>query len=175
MTISSGEDRRLPAAANACAAVLALLAILACGEALAVADCRVSTTGVAFGNYDPTIATNTDSAGNLTLVCSHLSGGGQRVSYSVALSAGNSGTFVQRWMRAGAATLNYNLFDTAARARIWGNGSAGTVVVSGGFAVGPAQGNNRREVVHPIYGRIPALQAVATGNYADTIVVTLTF
>ena len=140
-----------------------------------MADCTVSSTGVAFGTYDPLAAAATDSTGNLTLVCTHVSGAGQRVNYSVALSSGSSGTFTQRWMRAGAATLTYNLFDTAARARIWGDGSAGTVVVSDGFAVGPGQGNNRREVVYPIYGRIPALQSVATGTYTDTIVVTLTF
>jgi spore coat protein U-like protein len=140
-----------------------------------VADCSVSSTGVAFGIYDPTTTAATDSTGNLTLVCTHVSGGGQRVNYSVALSTGSSGTFTQRWMRSGTSTLNYNLFDTAARARIWGDGSAGTALISGGFAVGPGQGNNRREVVYPIYGRIPAQQAVATGNYSDTIVVTLTF
>jgi spore coat protein U-like protein len=144
-------------------------------EAWAVADCSVSSTGVAFGTYDPTPTAATDSTGNLTVVCTHVSGGGQRVNYSVALSAGNSGTFTQRWMRAGPSTLNYNLFDTAARARVWGDGSAGTVVVSDGFAVGPGQGNSRREVIHPIYGRIPALQAAATGTYSDMIVVTLTF
>jgi spore coat protein U-like protein len=172
MTRSSTEGRRWRSAARAGAACCALLAA---PTAWAVADCSVSSTGVAFGIYDPTTAAATDSTGNLTLVCTHVSGGGQRVNYSVALSAGNSGTFTQRWMRAGTSTLNYNLFDTAARARIWGDGSAGTVVISDGFAVGPGQGNNRREVVYPIYGRIPAQQAVATGNYSDTIVVTLTF
>jgi spore coat protein U-like protein len=151
------------------------VALLVGPEARAVADCSVSSTGVAFGTYDPLVSVGTDSTGNLTVACAHVSGGGQRVNYTVALSAGNSATFTQRWLRAGVATLTYNLFDTAARARIWGDGSAGTVVVSGGFAVGPGQGNSRREVVHPIYGRIPPLQAVATGNYTDTIVITLTF
>jgi len=172
MTRSSTKFRRWRGGALASAGCFALLAG---SEVWAVADCSVSSTGVAFGIYDPTTAAATDSTGNLTLVCTHVSGGGQRVNYSVALSAGSSGTFTQRWMRSGMSTLNYNLFDTAARARIWGDGSAGTAVISDGFAVGPGQGNNRREVVYPIYGRIPAQQAVATGNYSDTIVVTLTF
>jgi len=172
MTRSGRPVRRWRGAALAGAACCGLLAGPA---AWAAADCSVSTTGVAFGIYDPTTAAATDSVGNLTLLCTHVSGGGQRVNYSVALSTGSSGTFTQRLMRAGTSTLNYNLFDTAARARIWGDGSAGTVVISDGFAVGPGQGNNRREVVYPIYGRIPAQQAVATGNYSDTIVVTLTF
>jgi spore coat protein U-like protein len=172
MKRSSPSGRRWRGEALACAAGCALLAGT---EARAVADCSVSSTGVAFGIYDPTATAATDSTGNLTLVCTYVSGGGQRVNYTVALSTGYSGTFTQRWMRGGPSTLNYNLFDTAARARIWGDGSAGTVVISDGFAVGPGQGNNRREVVYPIYGRIPAQQAVDTGNYSDTIVVTLTF
>ena len=32
-----------------------------------------------------------------------------------------------------------------------------------------------RTVSHPIYGRIPPLQAVDAGQYSDTVVVTLTF
>jgi spore coat protein U-like protein len=46
--------------------------------------------------------------------------------------------------------------------------------VAGSLLVNPG-GNRIREASHPIYGRIPAMQAVATGNYSDTIVVTLAF
>jgi len=172
MMRASPDVRRWRRAARACAACCALLVG---SDAWALADCSLSSTGVAFGIYDPTTTAATDSTGNLTLVCTYLSGSGQRVNYSLALSAGNSGTFTQRWMRSGPSALNYNLFDTAARVRVWGDGSAGTVLISDGFAVGPGQGNGRREVLYPIYGRIPAQQAVATGNYSDTIVVTLTF
>ena len=77
-------------------------------------------------------------------------------------------------MRAGTATLNYNLFDSAARTRIWGNGTRARAVCRDRCASIPGQPRSC-EASHPIYGRIPALQAVATGNYSDTIVVTLTF
>jgi spore coat protein U-like protein len=37
-------------------------------------------------------------------------------------------------------------------------------------------GNFQQNVMdHPIFGRIPAQQAVDTGTYSDTILVTLTF
>ena len=156
-------------------ACLALAALLACGEAAAVVDCTVSTTGVAFGTYDPLAATPNDSTGNVTLVCTHVSGGATRVTYSVALSRGSSGTFSQRQLRAGASVLNYNLFSNSARSAVWGDGAAGTTVAGGSTTVGPGVGNGRRESVHPIYGRIPAQQDALSGNYADSIIVTLTF
>ena len=174
MRFSIGSIRRWPRRPAAIGTGVAFLALLACVDARAAADCAISTAGVAFGNYDPTITTSTDATGDLKVVCTHVSGGASRVSYTVALSAGTSGNYAQRRMRAGAAVLNYNLFDSAARTRIWGNGSAGTAIVSGSLLVNPG-GNRIREASHPIYGRIPALQAVGTGNYSDTIVVTLTF
>jgi spore coat protein U-like protein len=153
---------------------VAALALLASVDARAVADCGISTTGVAFGNYDPAVTTNTDSTGDLVVICTHVSGGATRVNYTVALSAGSSGNYAQRQLRAGTATLNYNLFDSAALTRVWGNGAAGTAVVPGLLLVNPGS-NSIVQASHPIYGRIPALQAVANGNYTDTIVVTLTF
>lgn len=150
------------------------MALLVCVDARAAADCTISTTGVFFGNYDPLVTTNTDATGDLTVVCTHLSGGATHVNYTVALSAGSSGSYAQRRMRAGVAILNYNLFDSAARTRIWGNGTGGTSRVAGSLRVNPGA-HRIAEASHPIHGRIPALQAVATGNYSDTIVVTLTF
>lgn len=153
---------------------MAFVALLACVDARASADCAISTTGVSFGNYDPLVTTNTDATGNLTVVCTHISGGATRVNYTVDLSAGSSGSYAQRRMRAGTAILNYNLFDSAARTRIWGNGTGGTTRVAGSLLVNPGA-NRVVQAAHPIYGRIPAMQAVATGNYSDAIVVTMTF
>ncbi len=144
-------------------------------DAAADVDCSVSTTGVAFGTYDPTVATPNDSTGDLRVVCSHTTGGGNRVNYTVALSAGSSGSYVQRLLHAGTATLAYNLFDSATRTRVWGDGTGGTGLIGGALTVGPGVGNRVREESHPIYGRIPAQQSPATGQYTDTIVVTLTF
>jgi spore coat protein U-like protein len=153
---------------------LAFSGLLAAGNAVA-ADCSISTAGVAFGTYDPTVATPNDSTGDLMVVCSHVSGGGERVSYTVALSTGSSGSYAQRLLLAGTGTLAYNLFDSATRTQIWGNGLGGTSLASGSLTVGPGVGNDVREASHPIYGRIPAQQSAAIGDYTDTIVVTLTF
>jgi spore coat protein U-like protein len=174
MQVSGNFERRAVRRTEAVAAFLLVAAMLACGGAQAAADCGLSTTGVAFGVYDPTTSNQTDSNGEIIVVCRHVSGGATRVNYTVALSAGSSGSYAQRQMRAGTAILNYNLFDSATFTRIWGNGTGGTGRAAGSLLVNPGS-NSIVQASHPIYGRIPAFQAVATGNYSDTIVVTLTF
>jgi len=156
-------------------AVFTVFALLTSPNVQASVDCAVATAGVAFGAYDPSALTPTDSAGGLTVRCVYLSGGAVKMSYTVALSPGGSGTYSPRRMRAGTAQLSYNLFLDVARSQVWGNGSGGTFIASGSFTVGPGVGNGIRENQHILYGRIPALQAADTGSYTDTIVVTLTF
>ena len=157
---------------SACAA-LATLALFICFDAQAL-DCTVSATGVAFGVYDPASTAPTDSAGNVSVRCTHLSGGAVKANYSITLSTGSSGAYSQRRMRAGTSFLDYNLFMDAARLQVWGNGTGGSTLVAGSLLVNP--GNfATNELSHPIYGRIPAQQAADTGSYSDTIVVTLTF
>jgi len=153
--------------------IVAVLAMLGGADAHAL-DCLVSATGVAFGVYDAALPTPTDSVGNLTVRCVHQGGGATRASYTVALSTGASGTYAQRQMRSGTSTLSYNLFDSATHARMWGDGTAGSALLSGSLLVN--RGNfATNEAVHPIYGRIPAQQSAESGAYSDQILVTLTF
>lgn len=162
---------RLTLAWRACAAVLLMLGSV---EAQAAADCTVTAVGVNFGVYDPYVTAPDDSVGEITVTCNHLSGPAIQVRYTVTLSTGG-GTYAQRRLRAGPALLGYNLWTDSARSSIWGNGSAGTVIVTGSLKVGPGAGNGVRTAVHPIYGRIPALQDAAEGDYLDSIVATLTY
>lgn len=144
-------------------------------EARAAADCTVSAVGVNFGVYDPYLTTPDDSVGEITVTCTHLSGPAIEVRYTVTLSTGSGGGYAPRRLRSGPALLGYNLWSDPARSSIWGNGTAGTVIVSGALRVGPGQGNGVRSAVHSIYGRIPALQDAAEGDYVDSIVATLTY
>jgi spore coat protein U-like protein len=151
----------------------AALALLVCSPARAL-DCFVSVTGVAFGAYDPLVTTATTSTGNVRVRCVHIGGGAVRANYTVDLSQGSSGNFAQREMRSGNSELLYNLFNGATYTQIWGNGTGGSVRVAHSLLVNP--GNFAQNVMdHPIYGRIPPQQAVDTGLYSDTILVTLTF
>lgn len=155
-------------------AAILVSAVLGWAVPAQAADCTITTVGVAFGVYDPTLATPTDSAGEVAVRCVYVSGGATRINYTVALSAGGSGVPALRQLRAGPAVLNYNLFDSATRTRVWGNGTGGSVLVSGALVVNPGA-FSIRTVSHPIYGRIPPLQAADAGQYSDTVVVTLTF
>jgi spore coat protein U-like protein len=152
---------------------VAAIALLAGGEVHAL-DCTFFTSGVAFGVYDGTLPTPTDSTGSVTLRCTHLGGGAVKTHYTIALSTGSSGTFAQRQLRAGPSVLHYNLFDSATRTNAWGDGTQGSALVAGSLLVNP--GNfTVNESVHAIYGRIPAQQSADSGVYSDQILVTLTF
>ena len=155
----------------------ALLAMLtAPTAALAALDCTIAATGVSFGVYDPSASAPSLSTGSVAVTCFYTGpGGADSTNYSVTLSTGSSGTYAPRQLSAGTSSLNYNLFRDSGRSQIWGNGTAGTSIVTGSIKVGPGAGNNTRTANHPVYGRIPAQQDPDTGNYGDTIVVTLTF
>ncbi len=166
--------RRLRNVARSIAAVGGLM--LASSVAMAAVDCSASATGVAFGAYDPLLSTNDDSTGSITVTCTYIAPGGVTVvNYTVVLSTGGNGSFAPRRMSAGASRLDYNLYRDAARTQVWGNATGGTSIISGTIRVGPGVGNGTRSNTHTVYGRIPALQDADTGNFTDSILLTLTF
>jgi spore coat protein U-like protein len=139
-------------------AASALLVLLM--TARAEAACTITTTSVAFGTYDVFTATPDDANGTVQISCT------PRENIQVNLSRGSSATFNPRTLRSGTNILTYNLFRNAARTQIWGDGTGGTSVFSG---------NNIRNRTLTIYGRVPAAQDAAVGNYSDTIVATVIF
>lgn len=136
----------------------ALAALLLLAAPALAADCTVNASGVAFGNYDVFSPAALNGAGTVSVTCSPA------ISYSVGLSTGN-GSYSQRLLLSGSATLDYNLYTDASRSVVWGDGTSGTSTVGG----------NGESVDHTVYGRIPAQQNVTTGSYGDTIIVTVTF
>lgn len=113
-----------------------------------------------FGSYDPFSSMDSDSAGNIAVTCD------AGAPYSIALSSGG-GTFTTRVMVSGANTLNYNLYTTAARNIVWGDGAGSTATV-GGTGSGTT-------INIAVYGRLPAGQNVHPGSYSDSIVVAVDF
>jgi spore coat protein U domain-containing protein, fimbrial subunit CupE1/2/3/6 len=155
---------------------VAVLALLGTQATLAGVNCTVATTGISFGAYDISLATPTDSTGQITVTCSYVApGAATAVDFQASLSTGASSSYTPRQMASGPARLNYNLFLDAARSSIWGNGLSGTSLATGELRVGPGVGNGTRSAQLSLYGRIQAQQAVPIGPYSDTIVVTLTF
>lgn len=139
----------------------------------------VTSTPVAFGNYDPISGAAVTSTGTITLTC-----GGKTANpiISVQLSAGDSGVFSQRYMKdttTGVNTLNYNLYidATYAATSIWGDGTSGTQD-PGGTTSGVGGANT---LVVTVYGQIPANQDPSAGctvtgcSYSDTITITINF
>jgi spore coat protein U-like protein len=141
------------------------VAFLGVWPAAADAACTISATGVNFGTYDVFSSTPDDSTGTITYRC-----GSSDHHITVTLSRGSSGTFSPRRMnQAGGEQLAYNVFTDATRTTIWGDGSGGTSVYS------ETNPPNNQDVVLTLYGRIPALQDVSVGSYADTLVATVNF
>ncbi len=163
---------RRDASALAAGAMLAG-ALLWSQVAQAVIDCSTTVPSLAFGTYDPTLASPTDITTSMTVTCTRGFLESWSVSYSVELSTGNSGTYATRRMNAGAAQLNYNVYTNASRSQVWGNGTSSTGVVSTTMNFNFFQFSN--SITHTAYGRIPAGQDAGTGTYGDNLVVTISF
>lgn len=126
---------------------------------LGASACTINVLDVNFGGYDVFSLTPLDTTGTIDVSCP------VRSSVSITFSTG-AGSYAARYLQQGTTRLNYNLYRNAARTRILGDGTSGTVFLSA---------NNIRNRSFTIYGRIPARQNVRTGTYTDTIIVTLTF
>lgn len=134
-----------------------LVAVLLLGfSGVAMGECSVSVTPINFGVYYPTAGATSDA--NIAISCTSV------VIYNIKLDAGYSGTFYPREMHStsGPSTLAYNLYEDPGYVFVWGDGSNGTVTVSGnGIGSGTAY--------HTINGIIPADQNVPEGVYTDAI------
>lgn len=141
-------------------------ALVLVAPAPAFAACTASTTPVSFGNYDTLSPANDDSTGSVTVDCN----AGER-NIVASINGGSSGSIAARTMLNGGTPLNYNLYTNAGRTIVWGDGFTGSTVTlpfinsSGGV----------RHYTGTVYGRIPPLQAVGAGIYADTVIVTITY
>jgi len=168
-----------PAARRGSARHRAGLAILlACAAFAAQAgDCTISTTPISLGTYDPLAGgAPLDSTGTVRVQCSATTilEGLFGVNVSIALSQGSSGSYAARTLRqAPASTMQYNLYTSAARTTVWGNGSGGTGTVGG--AVGGLFSGQPSPRNFTIYGRVPPGQDPRLGPHSDTITVTVTF
>jgi len=129
-------------------------------------NCNVTVTPLDFGVYDPGTATPLDVTGSIDVRCNGNAG-----SFILTISQGAGGGFFPRQLASGANLMQYNLYVDAARALVWGDGIGGTNVNSGTKpSAGPPV-----SFTFPVYGRIFPLQSVASGLYADSLLVTAVF
>lgn len=130
--------------------------------ATVTSSCSVSATSLAFGNYDPLAASPLDGTSTVTVQCT------LQTPFTIGLNAGtgSGATVAARKMTATSSTLTYSLYQDSGRTTVWGNTPGTDTMAATGTGVA---------VPFTVYGRIPAAQNVLTGNYADTITVTVTY
>lgn len=145
---------------------LASALALAAQNVAAAPTCAITTiVPVAFGTYDRLSGTAKDTMGSITYDCSLVS---ILDVISMTLSTGSSGSYTTRRMVSGIRTLDYNLYTTAGRTTVFGNGTGGT----GMF--GPVILSTGTNTIN-VFGRMPPGQVAFVGSYSDTIVITLNF
>lgn len=161
------------------AGALALL-----GAMTAQAGCRVSTAPgtLAFGAYRPltfgseTASVEVDSQASFSIACNQVLAPLTCLlplftsHYTLTISAGGGASPLARRMTGsnGGTPLNYNLYTSAGRTVVWGDGVAGTAVP------GSITGCGTRS--HTVYGRIPAAQnTIRPGAFSDALVLTVAF
>ena len=148
--------------------ILLCTLFLIAGTAGAV--CTMSVTNVSFGAYDVFGTAPVDSdSGRVNVSCA---AGINRATVTISTSA-TSGSFNPRQMKrtTGADLLSYNIYTTAARTAIWGDGTGGTSIVQASRPPGKPQ---PWATSLGIYGRIAAGQNVSEGSYSDNLTVTVT-
>ncbi len=150
--------------------VVALLLLVLTGRAAWGQTCLVTSTGVAFGTYDPVASTASSITGTVTVTCQPLIA--VNLSYQIQVGTGGGGSFSGRALAAGAGRLAYQLYTSAARSVVWGDGSGGTGFVSDTISLSLLVPVSKS---YPIYGAIAARQMVPPGSYIDTPTVTVVY
>lgn len=137
-------------------------------SATVISSCSISTTPLAFGDYDPLVThatTDLDATATVTTTCSN--GGGIkyiRLGQGANATTGSTNLNPERRLKnSGNGYINYNIYLDSERILIWGDDISSSLPV---FVTGSAQNTT-------IYGRIPAGQAADATTYSDTVVATV--
>ena len=143
--------------------ICSLTFFLCASNAHAHDKCSFSiVTGVDFGSYNVFQETANDfGVGTIDVTCHK-----NRKKFTVSLSTGQSNTFTNRVMNNGANLLQYNLFTSAARNIVWGDGTGGSQNVSV---------DDKISHQLDIFGLMNPLQDVSVGYYSDFITVSIEF
>lgn len=154
---------------------LALFPLLLFGAAgPAWGACSASATDVAFGTYYPYAPSPLDFNGTITVTCTASSGTSPIV---IALDVGSviagGSSYAERNMAMQLNYLGFNLYTSAARNTVWGDGTGGTQTITAPASLASAGGT----ATFTVYGRVRVGQRryASPGTYLDVITVTLTY
>jgi spore coat protein U-like protein len=125
------------------------------------AQCLINSTATLTLSSVGVIQANNDANTPLHIQCTNTT------PFTIGLDAGTTtgATIAQRLLVNGSATVNYNLFTSAAYATVWGM-TGGALVSSTGTGA---------DQTFTIYARVPAQTTPAPGTYTDTVTVTVTY
>ncbi len=126
------------------------------------AECRlISATDLDFGTTG-VIQTPLTATSNIVIQCTATT------PYDVGIDAGlgAGATIASRKMTGPGGTVDYTLYQEAARTNLWGNTIGTDTVASTG--TGSPQ-------TFTVYGYVPAQATPAPGSYIDTVLVTVTY
>ena len=162
---------------NISTATLLLLLALGAGRVEA-GTCNVSTSGLAFGPYQPLTfpgklaSAPATSDARVDIVCTGIVGGG---TYTVALgpsSAGGGDRISVRYLTgaAGGDDMAFNVYLDPVHTQVWGDGIIAGSLMSGTIAPGDS---NQSQT---IYGRIPPGQStLRAGSYSGWLTMTVSY
>jgi len=138
--------------------------------ATVINNCTITTTPVAFGNYDPLAASPDNNSGTVVITCT------RGAVTNVTLGDGNNFNVTRR-MNAGANFLNYELYQppstvpgtacTYASPVRWG--------LAGAQIFNPGVAPSKLARTYNVCGQIPAGQDLAAATFADSVVATVNF
>lgn len=129
------------------------------------ASCTVNAPTLDFGTAG-VLAGNTDAQRDLSIVCTR--GAAYKIALGPGLNDGGLGVNARK-MKAGTATIGYQLYHDAGRSLVWGDTLTGA-----GANVKSDTGNGMAQA-HTVFGRVPPQTTPAAGTYTDTVVVTIEY
>lgn len=142
--------------------------------AWASTSCAVSSTPLIFGLYDGINGATLAINATVTVSCSKSGLPLTAVAYTLAIGPSSvSGSMSRQLAGPSGARLNYNVYADPARSAVWGDGTGGTVRVSG--SVTPAVVAVPAVQAHGVYGSLPAGQVTRAGAYGDSLLVTVEY
>ena len=125
--------------------------------------CEISTapTELDFGIHG-VLSANIDQFSNISVTCT------TGANYNIGLNGGLQlpADTSDRKMSNGTNTVDYQLYQTAARSTVWGNLIGTDTVTSIGTGI---------EQNFSVYGRVPPQTTPPAGVYNDTVLVTVTY
>ena len=126
-----------------------------------VNGCSVAATDMDFGSPAPG-TTSVNSTATVTIRCT------SPAIYRIYMDRGDNRSGTQRRMRGSTGDfINYGLYRNAARTQDWGN-----TLLTGRLGISLAL----TPTDYTVYGRVPVLNtATLTGDYLDTVTVTVVF